>query len=253
MSTICSYTLKHLRQAFKPGEAIFGSIGILLTIPDKNMRNHEAFIGLLEQMTQFLRRLGTLIVPDPDDAMMKIIVDILVELIRAFALLTERMNPSDAFVPMAKRRFRKVLAAVSGDKEVESMLGRLDELTKVGTRWLRRRHSVTSRSSSGNSGDKSQAERYQSWLSVPNSSTNQAIASEARHSDTSMWLVRGEVTWRGSQRHAAVDHWQTYVVRSLLPGESWPCVVAGAGKTVTCSTVIKDLQDSLCSSRPSAP
>ncbi|KAI0264851.1 hypothetical protein BC834DRAFT_843821 [Gloeopeniophorella convolvens] len=219
---LCDTAGKATGLAFKPGEAIFGSIGILLTIPGNYMKNHETFMGLLEQMVHFLRRLGTLIVPEDvlfDDGMMKIIVDILVELIRVFALLTDRMSLSDAFI----------------HREVESMLKRLDELTKVEHLMAMaeaRRDIAIVRREKQRQERMQQAERYRSWLSVPNSSTNQRIASEARHSDTSMWLVRGEVyeAWKSSG--------------ALL----WVTGKSGAGKTVICSTVIKDLQDSLRSS-----
>ncbi|KAI0264844.1 hypothetical protein BC834DRAFT_970413 [Gloeopeniophorella convolvens] len=235
---LCDTAGKATGLAFKPGETIFGVIGILLTIPDNYKKNHEALMGLLEQMTHFLGRLRTLIVPEDvpfDDAMTKIIVDILVELIRAFALLTERMSPSDGFIPMAKRRLRKALATFSGDKEVESMLKRLDELTKVehlmATAETRRDIAIVKREQRRQE-RMQRAERYQKWLSVPNSSTNQATASEARYSDTSMWLVRGQ----------AYEEWKSS--GTLL----WVTGKPGAGKTVICSTVIKDLQDSLRSS-----
>ncbi|KAI0264832.1 hypothetical protein BC834DRAFT_970401 [Gloeopeniophorella convolvens] len=239
---LCDTAGKATGLVFQPAETIFGSIGVLLTIPDNYIKNHEAFMGLLEQMAHFLGRLGMLIVPEDvrfDDAMTKIIVDILIELIGAFALLAERMSPSGAFIPMAKRRFRKFLAMVSGDKEVESMLKRLDELTKVEhlMATAQTRHSITIvEREQRRQGRMQQAERYRSWLSVPNSSTNQANASEARYSDTSMWLVRGEVyeAWKSSG--------------ALL----WITGKPGAGKTVICSTVIKNLQDSLRSSKPSA-
>ncbi|KAI0264856.1 hypothetical protein BC834DRAFT_970425 [Gloeopeniophorella convolvens] len=238
---LCDTAGKATGLAFKPGEAIFGSIGILLAIPDNYMKNHEAFMGLLEKMADFLGRLKILIVPEDDsfdDGMTKILVDILVKLIRAFALLTERTSPSDAFILMAKCRFRKVLATVSGDKEVGGILKRLDELTKVehlmATAEVRRDIAIVRREQRRQE-RMQQAERYRSWLSVPNSSTNQVTASETRYSDTSMWLVHGDVygEWKSSG--------------ALL----WVTGKPGAGKTVICSTVIKDLQDLLHSSTSS--
>ncbi|KAI0265318.1 hypothetical protein BC834DRAFT_181064 [Gloeopeniophorella convolvens] len=71
-----------------------------------------------------------------------------------------------------------------------------------------------------------QAERYQKWLCAPESSTNQVIASKARHSDTSMWLVRSNLyeAWRREG--------------TLL----WITGKPGAGKTVHCSVTINDLE-----------
>ncbi|KAI0265429.1 ankyrin repeat-containing domain protein [Gloeopeniophorella convolvens] len=239
---LCDTAGKATGLVFQPGDTIFGSIGILLTIPDNYMKNHDALMQLLEQMAYFLGRLKTLIIPEDvplDDAMTKIVVDILVELIRIFALLTQRMSPSDAFIPKAKRRFRKVLATVSGDKEIDSMLKRLDELTKVEhlmtTAQARRDIAIVKREQQRQERIQ-QAERYRSWLSVPNSSTNQAIASEARYSDTSMWLVRGSV----------YEGWKSSGTLLWITGKP------GAGKTVICSTIIKDLQNSLRSSGSSA-
>ncbi|KAI0272329.1 hypothetical protein BC834DRAFT_1030488 [Gloeopeniophorella convolvens] len=119
------------------------------------------------------------------------------------------------------------------------MLNRLDELTKAEdlmTGALARRGIAIVEREQQRQGRMQQAEWYRKWLSVPNSSTNQVTASNARHEDTSMWLVRGQVyeAWKSSG--------------TLL----WITGKPGAGKTVICSTVIKALQDSLHFSRSSA-
>ncbi|KAI0272290.1 ankyrin repeat-containing domain protein [Gloeopeniophorella convolvens] len=245
---LCDTAGKAAGLAFGPSETIFGVIGILLTIPDNYTKNHEALIQLLEQIAHFLGRLGTFVVPEDlpsDDAMTKIIMDILVELIRIFALLTQRARTSDTFLrkflalsghvtqlnassAKAKRGFKKVLAIVSGDNEIESMLKRLDDLTKVehlmATAQARRDIAIVKREQRRQE-RMQQEQRYRTWLSVPNSSTNQVTASEARYSDTSMWLVRGKVyeAWKSSG--------------TLL----WIIGKPGAGKTVICSTVIQNL------------
>ncbi|KAI0272333.1 hypothetical protein BC834DRAFT_840668 [Gloeopeniophorella convolvens] len=149
-------------------------------------------------------------------------------LIGAFALLTQRMSPGDASIRKAlKRRLKRVRAMLFGDREIESMLKRLDELTKaehlMTTAQTRRDVSAVKREQRRQERIR-EAGQYRSWLSSPNSSTNQVTASDARFSDTSMWLVRGKVykAWKSS----GTLLWVT-------------------GK------LVKDLQDSLRSSRSS--
>ncbi|KAI0258297.1 hypothetical protein BC834DRAFT_944541, partial [Gloeopeniophorella convolvens] len=118
------------------------------------------------------------------------------------------------------------------------MLKRLDELTKMEdlmTGALARRDIAIVKREQQRQERMKQAKRYRKWLSPPNSSTNQVTASEARYSDTSMWLVRSE----------AYEAWKSSGTLLWITGKP------GAGKTVICSTVIKDLQDSLRSSRSS--
>ncbi|KAI0258301.1 ankyrin repeat-containing domain protein [Gloeopeniophorella convolvens] len=119
------------------------------------------------------------------------------------------------------------------------MLKRLDGLTKaehyMATAQIQRGTGNVEREQRRQKRIQQEAQ-YRKWLSSPNSSTNQATASDARHGDTSMWLVRGQIyeAWKSSG--------------TLL----WITGKPGAGKTVICSTVIKDLQDSLRSSRSTA-
>ncbi|KAI0272342.1 hypothetical protein BC834DRAFT_343531 [Gloeopeniophorella convolvens] len=221
---------------------IFGAIEILLTIPDNCMKNHKTLMRLLEQMACFLKRLEILFVPEDvpyDDATTKMILDILVELISVFALLTQKMSPSDTVILMAKRYIRKVFTMVCGDKEIEHMLRQLDELTSVkrfmDTALARYETEMVERLQQKRERER-RAERYRTWLSSPDSLANQVTVSDAHHPGTSKWLVRGRVfeSWKSSG--------------TLL----WITGKPGAGKTVICSTIINHLRQWLHISRLSA-
>ncbi|KAI0265369.1 hypothetical protein BC834DRAFT_1033153, partial [Gloeopeniophorella convolvens] len=232
---LCDAAGKAAGLGFKPGEAIFGGIGIILAVPENHVKNHRALLQWFEQMGRCLRRLEILIVPGDvlfDDTMTEIVVGILMELIRILAILSQKIGIIDGWIPKAKRRFKKGIAALSGDDDIGNALRKLDRLTKeenlMVTALASRDIAIVKREQERQE-RMQQAGRYRTWLSVPNCSTNQVIASEARHSDTSMWLVRGDLyeAWRRGG--------------ALL----WITGKPGAGKTVHCSTVINDLESLL--------
>ncbi|KAI0265319.1 hypothetical protein BC834DRAFT_181054 [Gloeopeniophorella convolvens] len=92
---LCDTAGKATGNVFKPGEAIFGGIGIILAIPDIHVKNHQALLQWFEQMGNCLGRLEILITPGDapsNDAITKIVVDILIELIRTLAIVSQRID-----------------------------------------------------------------------------------------------------------------------------------------------------------------
>ncbi|KAI0272338.1 hypothetical protein BC834DRAFT_343378 [Gloeopeniophorella convolvens] len=173
---LCDTAGKATGLGSQPAEMIFGAIEILLTTPDNYVKNHKILMQLLGLMARFLKRLEILFVPEDvpyDDTTTKMIMDILVELINAFALLTQKMSPSDTVILTAKRYIRKVFAMGSGDKEIEHMLRQLDEVTSVKhfmDTALARHETVIIKRFQRERERMLWAERCRKWLSAPNSS-----------------------------------------------------------------------------------
>jgi len=69
-------------------------------------------------------------------------------------------------------------------------------------------------------------ERIHKWISPPDPSINQNIACETRHGETATWFIQG----------AVYDEWKTK--GSVL----WIHGKPGSGKSVLCSSIVKDLQ-----------
>ncbi|KAI0270469.1 hypothetical protein BC834DRAFT_819265 [Gloeopeniophorella convolvens] len=68
--------------------------------------------------------------------------------------------------------------------------------------------------------------RYQTWLNPPDSSTNQNFASDRHHIGTSSWFLEGRV----------FEEWRKTGSVMWIHGKP------GSGKSILCSTIIKELE-----------
>ena len=165
--------------------------------------SQDALIDIFERIENFFRRLEEYAEVPTTEAMKDIIVKIMVEVLGLFAIVTKEMKQGlasermpSAMFPIADRDSEKYLKKLIGRKDIEDALSRLDKLTQEEARMamaqvLKIAHRVEHGVVQAN---------QRKWLSPPDPSTNQNIASGTQHEGTATWFFQGNifVQWKST-------------------------------------------------------
>ncbi|KAF8492386.1 hypothetical protein F5888DRAFT_911209 [Russula emetica] len=243
--------------AFPPASVIFAGIGVLLSAAKDASASQDKLIDIFNRIEHFFRRLEIYTSITPTRAMSDIIVEIMIEVLTILGIATKEVK---------RGRIKKYFKKLTGNREIEDSLERLEKLTQEEARMasaeqLKMTHSVDDRvrgvegqvqhvgnkvqdvedrvqgidSNVRSVDDKlDQANRNQlrdsllRWLSPPNPSTNHNIACKAHHNGTTQWFFQGSL----------FDQWKS-------TGSLWVHGKPGSGKSVVCSSIIQDVM-TLC-------
>ncbi|KAN0111248.1 hypothetical protein V8E52_008728 [Russula decolorans] len=108
---------------FPPTKAVFSAIDILISNCQtaKDVReSYDALVNIFECVENFLRRLSIYNEIPPTPAITEMVIKIMAEIINVLALATKQMKQG---------RFKKYAKKCLGEKDIESVLDRLDRLT----------------------------------------------------------------------------------------------------------------------------
>ncbi|KAN0138119.1 Ankyrin repeat-containing domain protein [Lactarius tabidus] len=241
---------------FSPANVIFAGAGVLLSAAKDVIASQDALIDIFERIENFFRRLEEYAEVPTTDAMKDIIVKIMVEVLGIFAIMTKEMKQG---------RTKKYLKKLIGRRDIEDALSRLDRLTQEEARMataqvLKVAHRVENEvgtvgnqvrgiddkvnvavedgketkalmQQAANNMDEERRTRvradHRKWLSPPDPSTNQNIASGTQHEGTATWFFRGSI----------FVEWKSKSTTSLL----WIHGKPGSGKSILCSAIIQDI------------
>ncbi|KAF8487148.1 hypothetical protein DFH94DRAFT_841529 [Russula ochroleuca] len=105
---------------FPPANAIFAGIGVLLLAAKDASASQEKLIELFNRIERFFQRLEIYIGITPTTAMTDIIIEIMVEVLTILAIATKEVK---------RGRLKKYIKKLTGNKDIEDSLDRLDKLT----------------------------------------------------------------------------------------------------------------------------
>jgi hypothetical protein len=236
---------------FPPAKAVFSGIGILLSAANHMKTSYDALVDIFECIENFLRRLRiyTEIEIRPTPATTETVIKIMVELLSVLALATKQINQG---------RFKKYAKKFLGEKDIESVLLRLDRLTLEESKitvaqtldvvcGLVNNMQVVMEDGKASTDDIRQTlvqlqdlavkvnkierdqrqENFRRWLSAPDPWINHNFARKAHHRGTATWFTQGDT----------INDWKS--TGSLM----WIHGLPGSGKSVLCSTIIQEVRD----------
>ncbi|KAH9001946.1 hypothetical protein EDB83DRAFT_853201 [Lactarius deliciosus] len=232
---------------FSPAKVIFAGAGVLLLAAKDVVASQDALVDIFERIESFFRRLEEYSEVPTTEAMKDIIVKIMVEVLGIFGIVTKEMKQG---------RTKRYLNKLIGRRDVEDALARLDRLTQQEVQMaivqvLKISHHVkdgvqtvgqqvqgvddkvnvaiedgketkalVQRAANNMDDEKRSRTRkdHRAWLSPPDPSTNQNIASNTQHEGTATWFFRGSIFME----------WKTKATTSLL----WVHGKPGSGKSI---------------------
>jgi len=198
-----------------PAKAVLSCIGILLSTAKYVRESYDALAEVFECIENFLRRLRIYSEIPPTTTMTEMVIKIMIELISVLALATKQINQG---------RFKKYAKKFLGEKDIESVLDRLDRLTLEESKItaaetldvvysLVNKMQVVMEDGKASTDDIRQTlvlmqelvievrktrrdqlqEKVRGWLSAPDPWVNQNIARKAHHRGTATWFTQGDV------------------------------------------------------------
>ncbi|KAH9958459.1 hypothetical protein BC827DRAFT_1269518 [Russula dissimulans] len=234
---------------FPPATAIFTGINVLLSTAKSMTASYDALIDVFECLEKFIRRLVIYTEIPSTPAMTEMLVKIMAELLGVLALATKQIHQG---------RFKKYAKRLLGEKDIETVLKRLDRLTLEESRTtitqilgvmysLVSNIQIVMEDGKASTDDirqtlvllqelvikvnKSERDRLQKefrrWLCAPDPWINHNLARKAHHRGTSTWFIQSDIykQWKSDG--------------SVMWIHGFP----GSGKSVLCSTIIEDIQD----------
>ncbi|KAF8487223.1 hypothetical protein DFH94DRAFT_841588 [Russula ochroleuca] len=126
---------------FRPANAIFAGIGVLLFAAKDARASRDRLIDLFNRIEGFFRRLEIYAGITPTTAMRDIIIKIMIEILSILAIATNELK---------RGRLKKYMRKLTGNTEIDDSLRRLDILTREEARMaiaenLKMTHSVDDR------------------------------------------------------------------------------------------------------------
>ncbi|KAI9434168.1 hypothetical protein H4582DRAFT_2101069 [Lactarius indigo] len=238
---------------FSPAKVIFAGAGVLLLAAKDVVASQDMLIDIFGRIESFFRRLVEYSEVPTTEAMKETIVKIMVEVLGIFGIVTKEMKQG-----RAKRYWKKLV----GRRDVEDALGRLDRLTQQEMQMaivqlLKVAHNVKDgvttvgeqvqgvddkvnlaiedgrqtralvQQAANNMDDEKRSrvrKDHRAWLSPPDPSTNQNIASTTQHDGTATWFFQGSIFLE----------WKSKATTSLL----WIHGKPGSGKSILWFVVI---------------
>ncbi|KAH9022094.1 hypothetical protein EDB83DRAFT_89710 [Lactarius deliciosus] len=248
---------------FSPAKVIFAGAGVLLLAAKDVVASQDALIDIFERIESFFRRLEEYSEVPTTEAMRDIIVKIMAEVLGIFGIVTKEMKQGrtkkylkkligrrdveDALVRLDRLTQQEVQMAivqvlkvahdvkdgvqtvgeqVQGVDDKVSLAvedGKVVKVTTMETQALLQQ--------TANNIDEERWSRvrkdHREWLSPPDPSTNQNIASTTQHEGTATWFFQGSI----------FTEWKSRSTTSLL----WIHGKPGSGKSVLCSAIIQDI------------
>ncbi|KAH9016649.1 hypothetical protein EDB83DRAFT_225666 [Lactarius deliciosus] len=250
---------------FSPAKVIFAGAGVLLLAAKDVVASQDALVEVFVRIESFFRRLETYTEVPTTDAMRDTIVKIMVEVLGIFGIVTKEMKQGrakkylmkligrrdieDALVRMDRLTQQEVQMAIAQvlkvthrvkdgvatvgeqvrgvDNKVKDVASKVNVAIEDGkeTKALVRQ--------TANNIDEEMRSRVRTnhrvWLSPPDPSTNQNIASTAQHEGTTTWFFKGSIflDWKSESKSTT----------SLL----WIHGKPGSGKSILCSAIIQDI------------
>ncbi|KAF8492445.1 hypothetical protein F5888DRAFT_1909218 [Russula emetica] len=107
--------------ALPPANAIFAGIGVLLLAAKDASTSQERIIDIFNRIEYFFRRLEIYTVLTPTAAMTDMIVEIMVEVLTILTIVTKEVESG---------QLKKYLKKLTGNRDIEDSLERLDKLTQ---------------------------------------------------------------------------------------------------------------------------
>ncbi|KAH9964694.1 hypothetical protein BGW80DRAFT_1447982 [Lactifluus volemus] len=223
----------------QPAKAIVCGVDVLFMTAIQVSASYDALVDLFECVANFLKRLHIYTEVPFNSAMTDIIVKILVEVLSVLALATKQIKQG---------RFKKFAKKLLGEKEIETVLQRLDRLTQDEARMTVAQtfeviHGLVNNMKVVMDDGKASTDHIQQalgdqlqrdiriWLSPPDPSTNHNIARTAHHKGTAAWFIQGDT----------FQEWKTRGSLLWIHGKPLLLVfAAGSGKSVLCSSIIQD-------------
>ncbi|KAH9016028.1 hypothetical protein EDB85DRAFT_773062 [Lactarius pseudohatsudake] len=207
---------------FSPAKVIFAGAGVLLLAAKDVAASQDALVDIFERIESFFRRLEEYSEVPTTEAMKDVIVKIMVEVLGIFGIVTKEMKQG---------RTKRYLKKLIGRRDVKDALVRLDRLTQQEVQMaivqvLKISHHVKDGveavgdkvdlaimdgkvikvttmetnallQQTANNIDAEWRSRkrttHRKWLSPPDPSTNQNIASTAQHEGTATWFFKGSI------------------------------------------------------------
>ncbi|KAF8257689.1 hypothetical protein EI94DRAFT_1260448 [Lactarius quietus] len=198
---------------FHPAKLIFVGINVLFNAANGVSTSYDALLELFECIGSFLKRLHTYSEISLDPFMMEIVAKIMAELILILALAKKQIS---------RGRLKQFSKKLLGDSEIETILQRLDRLTKdeahlTAVQTLAIVHGLLNNMKAVMGGaqasmstirqtlvsmqevanDINQMKRDQlqrdarSWISPPDPSENHIIARRIHYHKSAVWFTRG--------------------------------------------------------------
>ncbi|KAF8274624.1 hypothetical protein EI94DRAFT_471754 [Lactarius quietus] len=231
---------------FQPAKLIFVGIDVLFTAADGVTASYDALLELFECIGNFLKRLNIYSEIPLDPLMTDIVAKIMVELISILTIAKKQIS---------RGRLKQFAKKLLGNSEIETILKRLDRLTKeeahmtvaqtlaivhglldnikvvmdggeTSTSAIRR--TLVTMQEVANEINKLKREQLQkdarSWISPPDPSKNHIIARRIHCGESAVWFTRGH----------AFDKW------NLMGGLLWVHGKPGSGKSILCSSIIEE-------------
>ncbi|KAF8257289.1 hypothetical protein EI94DRAFT_1334322 [Lactarius quietus] len=195
-------------QIFSPANVISAGIGILFMAAKDVGASEEALADLFERIENFFRRLESYTEAPPTNAMTDVLVKIMVEVLNIFAIATKEMKQG---------RAKKFVKKLSGRKDIEDALKRLDRLTQeealmAAAQILNLTHTIDKKVTGvGNKLDVVMndgrdaklvlddvkwcqlRESLRNWVTPPDPSTNHNVACDIHHGGTAEWFFQGSI------------------------------------------------------------
>ncbi|KAF8461780.1 hypothetical protein DFH94DRAFT_70453, partial [Russula ochroleuca] len=107
--------------AFPPANVIFAGIGVLLSAAKDASASQDKFIELFNRIERFFGRLEIYTGITPTTAMTDVIIEIMVEVLTVLAIATKEVK---------RGRLKKYIKKLTGNRDIEDSLDRLDKLTQ---------------------------------------------------------------------------------------------------------------------------
>ncbi|KAF8270919.1 hypothetical protein EI94DRAFT_645563 [Lactarius quietus] len=248
--------------AFSPANVIFAGAGVLLSVAKDVIASHDALIEIFERIGRVFNRLEEYTDMQEMEAIKDIIIEIMVEVLKIFAIMTKAVEQG-----RTKRLLKVFFKRLIGRTDIKDALSRLDKLTQEEVKMVlaqvwKATDRIEGRLGTVSEGlnvvgdnvnrlikdgkdreaHKNEEKRRQEieetrkhvrddkkWLSPPDPSTNQNknIASHARRKGSATWFFKENI----------FIEWKSKSTTSLL----WIHGKPGSGKSVLCSAIIKDI------------
>ncbi|KAF8266834.1 hypothetical protein EI94DRAFT_1732104 [Lactarius quietus] len=246
---------------FSPANVIFASAGLLFSVAKNVIASHDALVEIFDRIGHVFNRLEEYTSTSKMEVIKVIIVEIMVEVLKIFAIMTKEIKQR-----RAKRFFKDFFKTLIRRTDINDSLNRLDRLTQeevemvIAQVWKaidsiagglgttsgevngvsdehikdgkeRETHEDEEKQRRTIEDGRRRVRKNRKWLSPPDPYADQTqhIASHARRTGPGNWFFQGKISMEWKSESTTSFKWL------------WIHGKPGSGKSVLCSAIIQDI------------